>query len=321
MLRITGWVVDFVDETYQLAKDIGFIDGIPTSRRSAFLAWDRRNRADLDAGNTAMSQDYTLAHYVHTMTCTQMSTSDPGAADSMVNSYHATLAFLRKVERWFILEDYLGVISEGFPFPETAMVILAIFFPWSRSHFAPRLLRPSLRYAFAAIMSLLVLYSVQSRIFTFFPLLKRLMPPLSSSLSAPPLLAPVQSLTKAMVLLILTARLGQFVCKREIGILNARYAHRVAFMDAFQARLGGRRLGRTVKGHFAWLPRPARVGDAVVAFEGCARPFVLRRGVDAGADRSAPLGWRLVGDAFVLGLLDRVREEAERQAAEEIDLV
>lgn len=63
-----------------------------------------------------------------------------------------------------------------------------------------------------------------------------------------------------------------------------------------------RQFGITAQGLMAWVPLAARVGDNVGMFAGCRVPFVMRRWID---------GWKIVGDAYVHGVMDGEGEASE----------
>lgn len=64
----------------------------------------------------------------------------------------------------------------------------------------------------------------------------------------------------------------------------------------------GRQFGLTQEGLMGWLPLAARVGDHVGLFAGCRVPFVLR---------AFDQGYKLVGDAYVHGVMDGEGEASE----------
>lgn len=67
----------------------------------------------------------------------------------------------------------------------------------------------------------------------------------------------------------------------------------------------GRQFFVSTKGFMGWCPASARVGDAVGLFAGCRIPYVLRGAGESGR-------WRIVGDAYVHGVMDG---EGERYGA------
>ncbi|KLU81109.1 hypothetical protein MAPG_00204 [Magnaporthiopsis poae ATCC 64411] len=72
-----------------------------------------------------------------------------------------------------------------------------------------------------------------------------------------------------------------------------RYARLHAALRAFGL---GRRLGVVDPGSLALLPGEAKTGDKLVAFDGAAYPYVLRK-VEGGAETSADDKWVVVGEA------------------------
>ncbi|KAE9377520.1 hypothetical protein N431DRAFT_434742, partial [Stipitochalara longipes BDJ] len=61
----------------------------------------------------------------------------------------------------------------------------------------------------------------------------------------------------------------------------------------------GRRVAITKKGYVGLFPPLTEIGDAVCVVEGAPAPFTLRK-----VDSQEPLRYRLVGENFVLGIMD-----------------
>lgn len=64
----------------------------------------------------------------------------------------------------------------------------------------------------------------------------------------------------------------------------------------------GRQFGVTAQGLMGWFPTSARVGDNVGIFAGCRVPFAMRRWDQ---------GWKVVGDAYVHGVMNGEGEASE----------
>ena len=64
----------------------------------------------------------------------------------------------------------------------------------------------------------------------------------------------------------------------------------------------GRQFALTQRGRMGWVPVAARIGDDVGLFAGCRVPFVLR---------PVEKGYKLVGDAYVHGVMDGEGEASE----------
>ncbi|KAJ4982518.1 hypothetical protein SVAN01_11988 [Stagonosporopsis vannaccii] len=64
----------------------------------------------------------------------------------------------------------------------------------------------------------------------------------------------------------------------------------------------GRQFGVTTQGLMGWVPLAARVGDNIGLFAGCRVPFVMRKWED---------GWKVVGDAYVHGVMNGEGEASE----------
>lgn len=63
----------------------------------------------------------------------------------------------------------------------------------------------------------------------------------------------------------------------------------------------GRLFGTTRLGLMGWVPVSARVGDVIGSFKGCRLPFVFRA---VGRDGEGVEGWRIVGDAYLHGVME-----------------
>jgi hypothetical protein len=68
----------------------------------------------------------------------------------------------------------------------------------------------------------------------------------------------------------------------------------------------GRQFFVTEKGFVGWCPVAARVGDVLGLFAGCRIPYVLRRG-----SGGKEMRWKIVGDAYVHGIMDGEVEKYE----------
>jgi hypothetical protein len=73
-----------------------------------------------------------------------------------------------------------------------------------------------------------------------------------------------------------------------------------------------RKFFRSGLGSAGWVPSSAHVGDSVCVFEDCKVPFILRK---------CDGGYRLIGDCYAHGLMDRLNTDWDLDKVEMIHLV
>jgi hypothetical protein len=74
------------------------------------------------------------------------------------------------------------------------------------------------------------------------------------------------------------------------------------FDSAFGQYAPGRKFFKSKKGYIEWVPTAAQEGDVLCRFEHCWLPFVIRPGPD---------GYRLIGDSYVHGFMDRQPDQLQ----------
>ncbi len=84
------------------------------------------------------------------------------------------------------------------------------------------------------------------------------------------------------------------------------------FERAMGRFMAGRQFCITEGGYMGWVHTSAEVGDLICKFEGCRIPFTIR---------PQESGYRLIGDAYVHGMMDSETLESMHGARERIQLV
>lgn len=92
------------------------------------------------------------------------------------------------------------------------------------------------------------------------------------------------------------------------------------FRIAFRAAAKMRRFAVTERGYFALVPRGVREGDAIVVFDKCPVPFVVRRTAAANIVDGL-VGYELLGEAYVHGLMQGEAMEMHDVELEDVMLV
>jgi hypothetical protein len=94
--------------------------------------------------------------------------------------------------------------------------------------------------------------------------------------------------------------------------LMEAYANGRRFEAAFVRYALGRKFFRSKEGYLGWIPAEAQEGDFLCLFENCFLPYVIRADGD---------GYRIVGDAYVQGVMDEHPDQVSKISFQSIKLV
>jgi hypothetical protein len=119
-------------------------------------------------------------------------------------------------------------------------------------------------------------------------------------------------LTLNFVFLVLLFIIEMSVSIHDVQLLSALVQNSGPPEQCIFRSIAGRDFCITRNGYMGLVPLAADVGDWICAFRGCRVPFVIRAAVG---------GYRLIGDAYIHGMMDNETGEQEESDCDKIRLV